>query len=78
MKKLFIIPAALLCCSLLFANNGSKNKKQKAVAEKATKEKKVENKQADNTLNVSKGTPVVTYKNYKVSRTGSKQIVPAE
>ena len=76
MKKLFIIPA-LLCCSLLFANNGSKNKK-KAVAEKANKEKKVENKQVDNNVNATKGTPVVTYKNYKVSRTGSKQIVPAE
>ena len=76
MKKLMIVPA-ILCCSLLFANNGSKNKK-KGNAEKTNKEKKAENKQVDNTLNVSKGTPVVTYKNYKVSRTGSKQIVPAE
>jgi|GEM_PF-6245200 len=80
MKKLFILPA-LLCCSLLFANEDSgkaKSKKETRLAAKKEKAAKKQLQESNTKKEVDKGTPVVSYKNFTIDRRGSKQIVPVQ
>lgn len=75
MKKLLILPA-LIFCSFVFAGNNNKSKNKKI--KKPVEQKTVKLRNEQHKTETVKGTPVVTYKTYKVERRGSKQIVPVE